>query len=225
MGRIGIVSALRAETDSFVRGSSGHIRYTVLTCGMGLDAARLGAQRLVADGVDAIVSWGVAGALVPELKVGDVVVTTDILTPDGHAIPGAAPPPVKFVQPFADQTLVSAAHVVRTPAAKRELHNHSGAALVDMESSAIAQVCRDAGIACLAVRSILDRVEDTLSPALTGLIDAKGGVQLGALTARMVNNPLMVGALLGQGIRYRRALSGLRRAASALRCVAGSSGA
>ena len=77
---------------------------------------------------------GFAGALDPQLKVGDVV-ERDVVTRDEPA---------------------------ETPAAKAQLAHETGARAVDMETSAIAAVCAEAGVPMRIVRAISDTAQAPL---------------------------------------------------------------
>lgn len=79
---------------------------------------------------------------------------------------------------------------VRTPAAKRALGQRSGALAVDMESFAVAQVCRSERIPCGVFRVVSDAVDDELPPEVAGLVRQKTtAARLGAALASVWNRP------------------------------------
>src|SRR3954471_14153298 len=109
----------------------------VVCGGIGAAAARTAAEALhkhAKGEIAGFVSAGYAGALTPELKVGDVVQPNLVVTPEGteHAAQGAA----------ADGILVSSISVAST-AAKQELAIQHSAKAVDMEAHAVADYARN----------------------------------------------------------------------------------
>jgi 4-hydroxy-3-methylbut-2-enyl diphosphate reductase len=82
-----VVAALRLEALALRRGSP-HLR--VERCGMGASRARRAATRLRAEPARALVVAGVGGALDARLDVGDVVVASELRTPDHGRLPLAS---------------------------------------------------------------------------------------------------------------------------------------
>ena len=112
--------------------------YLVRCEGPGAANARRAAQALIAEGCDALVSFGVAGGLDPKLRPGDIV---------RDRIHDATAP-------------------VASPAEKARLFRDTGAVAVDMESEAIAKVARAAKARFAAVRAIVDPAERGLPRAI-----------------------------------------------------------
>jgi adenosylhomocysteine nucleosidase len=107
---------------------------------------------------------------VPTLRVGDVVTTPRIVTVD---------------------------HLVTDIAEKRRLSESHDA--VDMESSAVAEVCTARGVAFLAVRVVSDTVDTALSPELVRLLSG-GNVSAWRACGALVRRP----ALLSEFLRLAR---------------------
>jgi adenosylhomocysteine nucleosidase len=133
-------------------------RKTVLVFGgMGREVARQAAKALVANFHPAILaSVGFAGAIIPELRVGDLFIPDRVVDEAGHEI----------YSPKAERasgTLVTASRVAG-PDAKRELHAHLGADAVDMEAIAVAQVAAAHGLGFFAVKSISDESGFAMPP-------------------------------------------------------------
>jgi nucleoside phosphorylase len=104
--------------------------------GVGRQAAARAADRLVAAGVKELVSAGFCGALVPQLKVGDLV-TDRIITVDRPA---------------------------RTPEERRALTERAGAVAVDMETQAVIEAGTRRGVPIHVLRVISDDFTDDLTP-------------------------------------------------------------
>ncbi|MFZ0499503.1 MAG: hypothetical protein WAM52_10235, partial [Steroidobacteraceae bacterium] len=101
--------------------------------------------------------------------------------------------------------LLTSDRPVATPEAKAAAWRESRAAAVDMESAAIAQVARQAGLPFIALRVIVDTASDQLPAAV---IAASGGGQLrlGRLLAALLRAPGDVGGLIRLSARYRIAM-------------------
>src|ERR1700752_2123236 len=86
--------------------------------------------------VNRVIAAGFAGALDPKLVVGDVVYATDIVEPDGRSGPKTDP-----LDSAIQGRLLTAPRLIATAEEKRALHERHQAAMVDMESCAIAAIC------------------------------------------------------------------------------------
>jgi adenosylhomocysteine nucleosidase len=115
--------------------------------GVGKAAARCAAERLVAEGARVLVSMGFCGALVPELKVGDLV-TDRLVTSDTPA---------------------------RSAEERRGLTTRANAVAVDMETQAVVEVGTRRGVPIRVLRVVSDEAGDDLRPLLgsTGSISAR----------------------------------------------------
>lgn len=114
--------------------------------------------------LDLMICSGLAGALRPNIAVGDVIIQST----DPSLVNTAELALTACDIPFHIGPLVTVASPVLTPAARRDLAKKSGAIAVDMESQTIAALCRDRGIPCLAMKGVSDGIDDDLSPILGG---------------------------------------------------------
>jgi adenosylhomocysteine nucleosidase len=78
---------------------------------------------------------------------------------------------------------------LRDPAERRSLAEQHQAIACDMETFAIAQVCREQGVPLLAIRIVSDAVDDELPPEIEHLLKqkslaAKVGAAAGAILKR-----------------------------------------
>lgn len=115
-----------------------------------------------------LISTGYAGAVQPELNVGDLVIADSILEakekyfpdPDwlGRARGIFCPDGVKVVV----GGLLTVDSVVHDPAGKRELGESYSVQAVEMETSAIAKVAEEKGLPLLSIRAISDRLDQEL---------------------------------------------------------------
>src|SRR5688572_24278938 len=134
--------------------------------GVGRERARCAAERLCDARPELVVAAGFCGALVPSLRVGDVVKSPRVLTVD---------------------------HLVTDPAEKCRLGESHDA--VDMESAAVEAVCADNGVRFLAVRAVSDTVDTALSPELVRLLSG-GNVSLSKACGALLWKPALLGEFL-----------------------------
>lgn len=159
---IGIVAALHLEIAPFlercrqIRAQSGNgLKYRACTFGdsqvciveggTGADKARQATQALL-DGFDPdwILSVGFAGALVDQLKLGDILVADSLIAADATGTLS-----IDVGMESSPETglhvgrLCTADHIVREIEEKRQLAERTGALAVDMESLVVARLCRD----------------------------------------------------------------------------------
>jgi adenosylhomocysteine nucleosidase len=139
-----------------------------------------------------IISAGLAGGLSAELKRNDILVADRLLRSDGDSIAVELPPALATMchRPGVRcGTLLSADRVVRFPSQRRELLQRHGAMAVDMETFAVAEVCRRHGIPFSSIRAINDTADETLPNDVEHLLaqkttPARLGAAMGAILRR-----------------------------------------
>ncbi len=163
-----------------------HQRQVVLVeSGAGRAAAAQAAQALLDAHRPAwVFSAGFAGGLVSELRRGDLLVADCLVDTEGHcwtADPATLPPWLANVRRLRVGRLLTCDRPVRLPAEKRALARRIRPWPADMESLAVAEVCRRRNVPFLAVRAVCDAVDDELPPDVEKLLAQKTtGGQLGA---------------------------------------------
>jgi len=177
----------------------------------GGDAARLeAALEAAAGGGGIILSCGIAGALVPGLEPGDVVIHGD----------GALVARLARALPHAHRGAIAGSDTIAaTVAQKRALADRTGALAVDMESHVAARVARRHGLRFAALRVISDRATDDLPPAALVGMRPDGGMALGAVLASLARNPAQLPALIRTGRQADRAFRSLSQAVEATVCA------
>jgi adenosylhomocysteine nucleosidase len=224
---IGIVSALAAEARTLGPAArySAELRRLadgalLAVSGMGAGAAAAAGRRLVLAGAGALASFGMAGGLDPALICGAVLLPEEVVTRDGTAVLCTAGEwrqrlraalPVSCVA--AGGRLLTSDVPLGSTSAKAVAWRESRAVAVDMESAAIAQVARQAGLPFIALRVIVDTASDQL-PAAVIAASAGGQLRVGRLLARLLRTPGDVGGLIRLSARYRIAMRMLGAVAS-----------
>ena len=180
----------------------------------GGDAARL-AERLASEapGADGIISFGMAGALDPLLRIGEWVIgegLTGAFTGPcdarwAAALAGAMPQ-ARRGRFYADGRLIA------DPAAKRAL-GRGGAIAADMESHVAAQAAAEAGIPFAVLRCISDEAGHPVPPAIAISMGSDGGLALGAVLMSIARNPGQIPELMRSFSAFNRAYGALKAGA------------
>ncbi|WP_158815651.1 hypothetical protein [Methylocapsa sp. S129] len=187
------------------------------------------ADRLAADleigiarGARRLLSFGVAGALAPQMSPGDLVVAEGVrdgvrrLACDpiwraamikGLAAFGRAMKTAVF-----QTDLVGVDAPVADPPAKAALMIATGAWAVDMESAVVARAAERHGLPFAVLRAIADPAHRPLPPAALVAMRADGAVDFAAVFAALARDPGQLPALVRLGLDSRRAFSALVRA-------------
>ncbi|MGA2030980.1 MAG: hypothetical protein ABSG68_01885 [Thermoguttaceae bacterium] len=142
-----------------------------------------------------VFSAGFAGALQESLRRGQIVVADTLVDmADEQCLAGAELPAWLGAFPQVRVgRLLTADHVVRLPGEKRALGEKYAALAVDMESLAVATVCRRRSVPYLAVRVICDELLDQLPPDVEKLLAQKTGAgRLGAAVGSIFRRPSCV---------------------------------
>ncbi len=219
MRRIGIVAAMPAELRPLVRewprtdhvfvGQVGHNECFAACEGMGAAGATraFAALRATAGELDAVVSYGWAGAITCGIKPPEVLTVGEVIdartgerffTDSPHRGPGA---PLR---------LVTLDHVATQPE-KRPLAERYHASLVDMEAATVGRLARAHGWSFLCLRGISDGATDPL-PDLNPFITHNGRFRTAAFALGAALRPASWSALAALGRNSRAAAEGLSRA-------------
>jgi adenosylhomocysteine nucleosidase len=168
-----------------------------------------------------LVSFGVAGALAPGLRAGDVVLSGDVIGDDGrwrnteefqHRILDLAWQIGSFEGP-----VLGARTILATEDAKRSAWRETGALAVDMESAVVARAAHAAGIPFLVLRAIADPAMRELPSAALIPLAENGTPALARVLAEVLRRPRQIPTLLALARETRQALLALAAPARALR--------
>ncbi|MEN8206509.1 MAG: hypothetical protein ABFS24_10915, partial [Pseudomonadota bacterium] len=117
-----------------------------------------------------------------------------------------------------DGNVVTTGQVLTSAADRRRLHAQSGAAAVDLESSAIAASARSAGVPFLALRAVADRAGATLPRHVLEQIDPYGRPHVRALLTSLARHPEELVGMVQLFIDFRTAQATLRQLSRLLGC-------
>jgi adenosylhomocysteine nucleosidase len=167
------------------------------------------------------VSFGIAGALAPNLRAGDVVVSAEVVSGDQRW--RAAEPFCRCIAAFAldiaarQGSVLGSATILATAAEKRRAWSETGALAVDLESDVVARIAASAGIPFVVMRAIADTAKRELPPAALIPLAEDGTPDLARVLASVLRRPRQIVALIGLARDTRTAMSALPGPARALR--------
>ena len=216
--RIGVLTGLTAEAR-LLQGLTSGSGQAPLVARAGACAKRAldEAERLVAAGAEAIVSFGIAAGLDPRLQPGDLVLADRVVLPDGLSL-NTDPDWLGSARAQAGRgsgrTYVGPAagtdRLLATAADKRGFAAWSGALCGDMESAAAALVAQRAGLPLLVVRAVSDSAAQSLPGVARVPLRADGGISIGPVAHALCTRPGEWLAVARLALDTRAALEALR---------------
>ncbi len=175
--------AVPQEAKPFLKWARGREEVCCLITGVGARNAETSLRGALLEFSPArVFTCGFAGALHPELKIGDVVCPRDsILT---------GTKPVQFV---------CTERVAITVNEKAALRKRTGADAVEMESEIITRVCREFALPCQTVRVISDTAHEDLPLDFNALMTGEQKLSPVKLAWAMARAPQKIPALMRLG--------------------------
>ena len=194
--RVVDATILRGAAFSFHEGTIAGRRVAWVVSGAGAAAAGRATTMLVEGHAPALlISAGFAGGLAPEPLRGSLVVATAAVRAGAERLP-LAQPARSLPDTLSGVDIVTVDSVVATRAAKRDLHASTGAAIVDMETHAVASAARAARIPCTSVRIVSDAAEDELPADIARLVTPQSAFRrAGAALAAIGRKPATAATL------------------------------
>jgi adenosylhomocysteine nucleosidase len=184
--------------------------------GGGLSERLEAALTAVAARAEGIISFGLAGALAPELRVGDCVVATGVVDADGRHPTDPTWSSVLLAQLVGARAgpLFASDAMLLTRAAKAAVRVRTEAIAADMESHLAARVAARFGLPFAVVRAISDAADRDLPTAVTVGMTPDGGMAMWPVIRALARRPGELPALIrtaGEAERAFRALADVRR--------------
>ena len=157
------------------------------------------AEKLVREGATALLSFGVAGGLSPNLSSHSIIVADFVAANDGKK--WACEP--KLVERFKQAAphalnggVFGSTYLVPTASEKKKLHTDTQCLIVDMESHVVAQVATRHNIPFAVLRGVSDSVDDVFPDAALKGLSPDGSTNMNAVYKSLLRNPLQIPALL-----------------------------
>ena len=151
------------------------------------------AERLVAAGAEALVSFGLAGGLDPALPPGTLLVPAEVLAEDGR---WPTNPALSARFGPASGALYGDGAILATAAAKQILHRRTAALAVDLESAAVARTAARHGLPFAVFRAVCDPAARGLPHAALVALDAQGRIAPLRVAFAALARPWQIPALL-----------------------------
>jgi len=170
-------------------------------------------ERELARGAAGVISFGIAGGLDEGIAAGTWIVARSVVAGDarwscnrewGAALVARLPGAV-----FADIAGIDAP--VLRAAAKRALHQATGAAAVDTESHVAAEAAARHGLPFAAFRVVADSARRGLPAVATTAVAHDGTIRHVAALGTIARNPVQIPAALRAAVDAARALRALSR--------------
>ncbi len=176
--------------------------------------ARIAAERLLQEGARSLISFGLAGGLDPALIPGDLV-TAETVWAGGRLWPCDAAL-VRRLGARRVPLLLAGDVIVATAREKARLHAETGAAAVDLESGAVAELATAAGVPFAVLRAICDGAGRDLPSAAVEGLDPAGRIAPLKLIAALLRDPMQTFGLIALGRDAARARTALLKVAPGL---------
>ncbi|HEX4546662.1 MAG TPA: hypothetical protein VH110_09895 [Candidatus Acidoferrum sp.] len=202
-------SGRRRDFDLF-RANIGANEVTVLLTGMGGENAKKAIGTILQEQHDFCVSTGLAGALDPDLKLGEIVVGRGAESADRTRKAESDPELVRFALALgarAVNVFVTSDTIVATGGEKELLSTSGG--VVEMETQHILAAARQSCLPAVAVRAISDVAEEDLPVDFERIADSHGHVKVGGLLRELALHPHRLPLLVRFGRQSRAAAGAL----------------
>jgi adenosylhomocysteine nucleosidase len=173
--------------------------------------AKTRAEELVKKGAKILLSFGVAGGLMPGITsdhiiIGERVVSREKTWNCDEAFVSLLASAVPHAR---KGSVFGSAQLVPGPEEKKNLFAFTGGLIVDMESQVIAETATAHGLPFSVLRGVSDEVEHTFPPAALVGINDDGSMNLKAIVKSLMKQPKQLHALLTLGKNTNRALKHL----------------
>lgn len=203
--RAGVLAcfAVKEEAAEFRKLMAGAGGPEILVTGMGRKNSERRIREKLATTTPALVlTCGFAGALNPELEIGDVVFDEDAGCGLGETLRSAGAESAKFY---------CAPRVATTAAEKTALRQSTGADAVEMESGVIREICREKKIPSATIRVISDAAWQDLPLDFNALMTADDTISFPKLALALMKSPGKIPRLLELQRNTRHAAQELAR--------------
>ena len=202
--RLQRIRRYHAASISVIEGEYASRIVVVAIAGVGQKAARRAAGLLIAGHQPRwVLSAGFAGALDPALARNDVVLAREIIDLEGRRFAVDIPEALAEREQHPQRRLLTVDRIILEPEEKQKLRREFDADLVDMESSAVAEVCSQKLLRYLSVRVISDDASTPLPREVATILSRTGSYRAGAVIRALWQRP---GSLKDFWTMHERAL-------------------
>ncbi len=219
-----VLAALKPEIVPLRRRLEARPEVRLFKMGVGPARAERAARKYV-DGADLVLTAGCCGGLAPGASAGMILVPERLLLARDAGEPLRCPDTdiewaararhqaERLGLHCSDRPLITVHEALGTPESKRRCHEQTGAVGVDMETAAVAQVAGELGVPHLAMRVVLDSVDDLLPEQHVS--DGEGRIRARKL-ARAMLKPRSFLSLAHMAVRLKSISETLARVVEAV---------
>ncbi len=232
---LGIIAATAAEARILTKAPirAGELTFLpeggiIILSGIGARRAGLAARTLLENGATALVSWGLAGGLLPAVASGSLILPQCVIGPNQSMYRVAPLWHERLCNRLERHvvlhrgTLAESMVVLSDGAGKASLFQRTGAMAVDMESASIALAAQKAEVPFMAIRAIMDEAEMVIPRSVLNSVDEFGHMHSLRLVSYLIGRPAEVGSLIKLVRNFQSARATLtvvaRQAGSNLLC-------
>ncbi len=200
-----VLRHVRREGEGVWRGSSEGHDILIVTGGIGPRRARQTVKELTNTPLSAVLSVGCAGALIPGLTTGQLVLAPalqmyaeasteepegrpDIFGVDGRLLSAARDAAQQAGVETLEGGIVTSPRVLFTQQEKEQRGRETDCVAVEMESGVHAAFAAERALPFLVLRVILDPV-DMVIPPMKGVTTAEGKIRLSKAVAHIATHP------------------------------------
>ena len=230
LSKLGIISALPAEAACLYNGklnigSPIEIQKDIFLClsGMGYESASNAARKCLEIKVDALISWGVAGAIESSLNSGDLIFAESIIG-QHKTYQTTTEWNKKLLAYFQKNStsvisgdIASSKEICASVTDKKLLLDKTGAIAVDMESAAIAEIAKNNNLDFIVIRTIADKAATTIPEAVLNHTDNLGKPEILKFMLSCMSKPAQISDIAKLAKSYKMALKTLSNIASDLK--------
>lgn len=216
--KLGIVTGIQSESDCL--SGIAELGDVVIRCSAARpDYAHQCASELVDLGCDALLSFGIAGGLSPEVSAGQVILSSSVVLPNGESVHTDSGWRQRLVDKLSTDNPVvidvtsGSETIVADISEKNVLHRNTKGIAVDMESHRVAMVAREHTLPFLVIRAVSDAHNQSIPKSALGVIDVTGRPGYVKVMSEILRRPADIPKLIRLSGDTRQALSNLRRVA------------
>tara|TARA_B100000953_G_scaffold280729_1_gene257712 strand:+ start:579 stop:1295 length:717 start_codon:yes stop_codon:yes gene_type:complete len=220
--KLGIITALPAEAKCFQAKkinfkSPIEIERNIFLCisGIGYKSSLYAANELIKLNVDALISWGIAGATCDLVNTGDLILAKAVKR-HKNIYKTSNEWCKKIIYHFQGSSLkilnediVSTEEICSTPVKKMNLFKKTKASVVDMESAAMAEVAMTNNLDFIIVRAIADNAILNIPDVVIKNIDNYGRIKIIKLMTSCMFRPSQINQIFLLAKSYKKALKSL----------------
>lgn len=203
-----VVTAMLNESDTAIR---------VVCAGASTQRAAVLTRQLTDSGVAALLSFGIAGALDPQIDCGELIVTDRVKGHDGEDFDCDRRWRETLTRKLGEAaihlrvgSLLASTRTLRQASEKSAAYRDSGCLATDMESGAVAAIANERGLPFLAVRAVADRAGDTLPALVETAVKPNGRAAVARAVGALLRHPGDIPATLRLARQNELALARLR---------------